>query len=92
MSVPGLQLRNGLLELLCELPAAEVSKVGHESDGANCLWSRLQCRGRMLVQVPYAQCMGTVCTVNKFFQSSAMARLPLRGIECAHFPERSDRS
>ena len=53
MSIPGVQLRDALLQLLCKLPAAEICKVGHEYDGASCLWSRLQCRGRTLVQVPY---------------------------------------
>ena len=73
MSVPGLQLRNGILELLCKLPAAEICKVGHENDGASCLWSRLQCRGRMLMQVPYAQCMGNSTKDKKFYCSYGKA-------------------
>ena len=80
MSVPGLQLGDSLLELLCKLPAAEICKVGHEDDGASCLWSRLQCRGRKLVHVPYAQCMGTVCTENRDIHSSYGKALPQRDL------------
>ena len=71
MSIPGLQLRNGLLELLCKLPTAEICKVGHEDDGASRLWCRLQCGSRMLVPVPSAQCMGTASTKSRLFNFSS---------------------